>query len=116
MRFLKSFLEEYGCENTTPRQVPEVPKPSSVSFGTSFTLVYGGEQLNPNEPRGEIEKRSKIVTLPRRCEHCTNSKELEGAPAWRRHGKIVERVFESDGRRELYCSFCGRVYDGLVLR
>jgi hypothetical protein len=26
---------------------------------------------------------SKVIQLPRRCEHCSASKELEGAPAWR---------------------------------
>jgi hypothetical protein len=44
---------------------------------------------------------------PTHCEHCSSSKELEEAPAWRRRGKIIERVWP-DGRRELACHFCGR--------
>jgi hypothetical protein len=50
---------------------------------------------------------SKVIQLAQRCEHCSKSKELEGAPAWRRHGRIVQRVWPN-GRREWACHFCGR--------
>ena len=54
---------------------------------------------------------SKVISLPHHCEHCSNSKELQDAPAWRRHGRIVRRVWP-DGRREWACHFCGREVKG----
>jgi hypothetical protein len=49
----------------------------------------------------------KVIPLPRRCEHCGKSKELKGAPSWRRRGRIVPRVWPN-GQREWACHFCGR--------
>ncbi len=43
----------------------------------------------------------------RRCEHCNQSKDLEGFPDWRRRGKIIERSWPN-GRTEWACHFCGR--------
>jgi hypothetical protein len=122
MRFLKSFLEESARENTTPegptkltqppvgekntypRELTKPPKPSSVSFVSSWDPIYGGESdPQTDQPEGAC----KVIEFPRRCEYCSNSKGLEHAAPWRRHGKIVERVWP-DGRRELACHYCGR--------
>jgi hypothetical protein len=53
------------------------------------------------------DDKARTIRLDQRCEHCSNSKELEGAPGWRRHGKIVKRTWP-DGRWDWMCSFCGR--------
>ena len=58
----------------------------------------------------QIFPGSKIVPLPRRCEHCSASKDLKDAPAWRRHGRIVPRTWP-DGV-DLGCHYCGRPWKG----
>ena len=60
-----------------------------------------------NTDIAQIFPGSKVVPLPRRCEHCSKSKELKGAPRWRRRGRIVPRTWP-DGRVELGCHYCGR--------
>ena len=57
-----------------------------------------------------LKNASDLTYLPGqgiRCSHCSESKDLEDAPAWRRHGRIVQRVWPN-GKRELACHFCGR--------
>lgn len=125
MRFLQSFLEEAERRNTTPKEVPKVPEahPASanttleevpkapetafVTSGTPGTLVYRRESDAGKDGVLRTFPGSKVIQLPRRCEHCSKSKELEGAPAWRRHGKIVQRVW-LDGQAEWCCHCCGR--------
>jgi hypothetical protein len=57
------------------------------------------------------DDKPRPIRLAQRCKHCSKSKELEGAPAWRRHGKIVPRTWP-DGRVELGCHYCGRPWEG----
>ena len=107
MRFLKSFLEEAERQNTTPKEPSKPSKPGSVGFVGTGTLVYGRESDAGKDGVLRTFPGSKVIQLPRRCEHCSKSKELEGAPAWRRHGKIVQRVW-LDGQAEWCCHCCGR--------
>lgn len=55
----------------------------------------------------EVFPGSKVIHLARRCEHCSQSKELEGAPAWRRNGRIIQRI-EAGGEMVWACHSCGR--------
>ena len=104
MHWLQSFLEEAERQNTTPKEPiktyrtsrqPEntdpsrPPKPTAGfdGFVGTGTLVYGRES-----------DARKVIQLPRRCEHCSKSKELKGAPAWRRHGRSLNGLGRRRGR------------------
>jgi hypothetical protein len=52
---------------------------------------------------------AKVVAedKPLLCRRCNR----DHIPAWRRGGKIVERVWP-DGRKEWACDYCGRAHDG----
>ena len=77
---------------------------------TQGDLLLEVEQLDDGKdglPGITVADVLQVFEQRRLCEHCSNSKELEGAPTWRRHGKIVERRWP-DGRRDWCCSYCGR--------
>jgi hypothetical protein len=117
MHWLQSFLEEAERQNTTPKVPSKPSKPGSVGSVGTGTLVYGREcekagsvaevAVADPQTQGADVPGSNVIQLPRRCGHCSKSKDLEGAPAWRRNGKIVKRVW-SEAKWDWYCSFCGR--------
>ena len=51
---------------------------------------------------------SRIVGRAGQCLSCADCATKKTTPAWRRHGKISERVWPD--RRELFCQHCGRGY------
>ena len=96
---------------------PDIEKKAEFSRGLSLpkntgeTGETGEETADPTDRQNTTPEagvlQTKVIQLPRRCEHCSKSKKLKGAPRWRRHGRIVPRTY-LDGRVELGCHFCGR--------